>query len=138
MILNHQAAIELLVADIEHVGFDRYTVMSLHSALAENLLPNPLVVEELQRLHEGVLARYAGNRRDAAQRPCCSACTRVCWRDTVCGLPSWRRGKPGRRRYDNSPARSSTRTPPYSIRINCRAASVFSAWLTRWRDRPTR
>jgi len=58
MILNHQAAIELLVADIEHVGFDRYTVMSLHSALAENLLPNPLVVEELQRLHEGVLARY--------------------------------------------------------------------------------
>ena len=41
MILNHKAAIELLVENIENVGFDRYTVMNLHSTLAENLLPNP-------------------------------------------------------------------------------------------------
>ncbi|MDO5104057.1 MAG: Fic family protein [Lautropia sp.] len=41
MILNHKAAIELLVENIEHVGFNRYTVMNLHSTLAENLLPNP-------------------------------------------------------------------------------------------------
>jgi Fic family protein len=41
MILNHKSAIELLVANIEIAEFNRYTVMNLHSALAENLLPNP-------------------------------------------------------------------------------------------------
>ena len=40
MILNHKAAIELLVDNIDEVGFNRYTVLNLHSALAENLLPN--------------------------------------------------------------------------------------------------
>ena len=41
MILNHKTAIELLVDNIESAGFNRYTLMNLHSALAENLLPNP-------------------------------------------------------------------------------------------------
>lgn len=41
MILNHKVAIELLVENIGTVGFDRYTLMNLHSALSENLLPNP-------------------------------------------------------------------------------------------------
>jgi Fic/DOC family len=41
MILNHKAAIELLVENIDSVGFDRYTLLNLHSALSENLLPNP-------------------------------------------------------------------------------------------------
>jgi Fic family protein len=41
MILNHKTAIELLVENIDTVAFDRYTLMNLHSALAENLLPNP-------------------------------------------------------------------------------------------------
>jgi fido (protein-threonine AMPylation protein) len=41
MILNHKTAIELLVADIDSADFNRYTLMNLHSALAENLLPNP-------------------------------------------------------------------------------------------------
>lgn len=41
MILNHKTAIELLVENIESVEFNRYTLMNLHSALAENLLPNP-------------------------------------------------------------------------------------------------
>ncbi|UZE28456.1 Fic family protein [Pseudomonas asplenii] len=41
MILNHKTAIELLVANIDTAEFNRYTVMNLHSALAENLLPNP-------------------------------------------------------------------------------------------------
>lgn len=41
MILNHKAAIELLVENIEQVGFNRFTLMNLHSTLAENLLPNP-------------------------------------------------------------------------------------------------
>lgn len=62
MILNHKSAIELLVSNVANVqsvesmagesrteqqgsaesaGFDRYTLMNLHAALSENLLPNP-------------------------------------------------------------------------------------------------
>ena len=41
MILNHKAAIELLVENIEQTNFDRYTLLNLHSLLSENLLPNP-------------------------------------------------------------------------------------------------
>lgn len=41
MILNHKAAIEFLVENIDSAEFNRYTLMNLHSALAENLLPNP-------------------------------------------------------------------------------------------------
>jgi Fic/DOC family len=41
MILNHKSAIELLVDNIDAVGFNRFTLMNLHSALSENLLPNP-------------------------------------------------------------------------------------------------
>jgi len=41
MILNHKAAIELLVENIDTAGFNRFTLTNLHSALAENLLPNP-------------------------------------------------------------------------------------------------
>lgn len=45
MILNHKTAIELLVSNVEGgvgtAGLDRYTLMNLHAALSENLLPNP-------------------------------------------------------------------------------------------------
>lgn len=41
MILNHKAAIELLVENTDTAQFNRYTLMNLHSTLAENLLPNP-------------------------------------------------------------------------------------------------
>ena len=41
MILNHKAAIELLVENVDAIGFNRYTVLNLHSLLSENLLPNP-------------------------------------------------------------------------------------------------
>lgn len=41
MILNHKTAIELLVENIDSAEFNRYTLMNVHSALAENLLPNP-------------------------------------------------------------------------------------------------
>ncbi|MEZ4458953.1 MAG: Fic family protein [bacterium] len=41
MILNHKAAIELLVESSETIGFDRYTLLNLHAMLSENLLPNP-------------------------------------------------------------------------------------------------
>jgi fido (protein-threonine AMPylation protein) len=41
MILNHKAAIELLVNNIETTSVNRYTFLNLHSALSENLLANP-------------------------------------------------------------------------------------------------
>lgn len=41
MILNHKSAIELLVETIDSAKFNRYTLMNIHSALSENLLPNP-------------------------------------------------------------------------------------------------
>ncbi len=41
MILNHKAAIELLVENAEVIGCNRYTLFNLHSLLAENLLSNP-------------------------------------------------------------------------------------------------
>ncbi|MCH8537560.1 MAG: Fic family protein [Alkalimonas sp.] len=41
MILNHKTAIELLVENVDSADFSRYTIMNLHSALAENLLANP-------------------------------------------------------------------------------------------------
>ena len=42
MILNHKAAIEWLVENIDQVGFNRFTLFNLHSALAENLLDDNL------------------------------------------------------------------------------------------------
>ena len=41
MILNHKAAIELLVDNAEAAAFNRYTLLNLHGTLSENLLPNP-------------------------------------------------------------------------------------------------
>ncbi|MCX7256324.1 MAG: Fic family protein [Polaromonas sp.] len=41
MILNHKSAIELLVDSAGSAELNRYLLMNLHSALAENLLPNP-------------------------------------------------------------------------------------------------
>lgn len=40
MILNHKAAIELLVEQAAEVGFNRYTILNLHALLADNLLPD--------------------------------------------------------------------------------------------------
>ncbi len=38
MILNHKAAIELLVEQVEDIGFNRFTFFNLHALLSENLL----------------------------------------------------------------------------------------------------
>ncbi len=38
MILNHKAAIELLVGHAEEIGFDAFTFFNLHALLSENLL----------------------------------------------------------------------------------------------------
>ena len=41
MILNHKAAIDLLVDQTTEIGFNRYTILNLHGLLSENLLANP-------------------------------------------------------------------------------------------------
>jgi hypothetical protein len=41
MILNHKAAIEMLVDEAGQVGFNLYTFQNLHAALSENLLRDP-------------------------------------------------------------------------------------------------
>lgn len=41
MILNHKAAIELLVDQAAEIGFNRYTLLNLHAVLADNLLGDP-------------------------------------------------------------------------------------------------
>ena len=41
MILNHKAAIDLLVEHPEDIGFDRHTILNLHALLADNLLADP-------------------------------------------------------------------------------------------------
>jgi len=41
MILNHKAAIELLVNETEDIGFNSFTFHNLHALLSENLLADP-------------------------------------------------------------------------------------------------
>jgi len=41
MILNHKAAIELLVGQAEDIGFNPFTFFNLHALLSENLLADP-------------------------------------------------------------------------------------------------
>jgi len=41
MILNHKAAIELLVEQATEIGINRYTILNLHALLSDNLLADP-------------------------------------------------------------------------------------------------
>jgi hypothetical protein len=41
MILNHKAAIELLIDEAGEIGFNRYTILNLHALLSDNLLADP-------------------------------------------------------------------------------------------------
>ena len=50
MILNHKAAIELLVEPPEEVGFNRYTVLGLHALLSDNLLSDPQACGRLRSI----------------------------------------------------------------------------------------
>jgi hypothetical protein len=61
MILNHKLAIELLVESIDTAEFNRYTLMNIHSALAENLLPNPA--------DEGRIRQHAVDIGQSVYRP---------------------------------------------------------------------
>lgn len=50
MILNHKAAIEMLVDQAAEIGFNRYTVQNLHALLADNLLPDAVAGGRLRRI----------------------------------------------------------------------------------------
>lgn len=52
MILNHKAAIELLVENAEEIGFNTFTFFNLHALLSENLLSNP---RDSGRLREAIV-----------------------------------------------------------------------------------
>jgi Fic family protein len=61
MILNHKTAIELLVENIDSADFNQYTLMNLHAALSENLLPNPA--------DEGRIRQHAVDIGQSVYRP---------------------------------------------------------------------
>lgn len=61
MILNHRAAIRMLVDNVEEIGFDRRTLLGLHAALAENLVSNPG--------EEGALRQRPVDISDTVYRP---------------------------------------------------------------------
>ena len=50
MILNHKAAIELLVDQADEIGLNRYTILNLHALLADNLLGDPQAGGRLRRI----------------------------------------------------------------------------------------
>ena len=52
MIINHKEAIEFLVEAAADIGFNRHTILNLHAALADNLLPDP---EAAGRLRQGAV-----------------------------------------------------------------------------------
>ena len=54
MILNHKAAISLLVEQAEEVGFNRYTILNLHGLLSDNLLGDPQACGRLRTIAVGI------------------------------------------------------------------------------------
>ena len=54
MILNHKAAIELLVEQAEEAGFNRYTILNLHALLSDNLLADPTACGRLRTIPVGI------------------------------------------------------------------------------------
>jgi hypothetical protein len=54
MILNHKAAIELLVEQAGEVDFNRYTILNLHALLSDNLLADPQACGRLRNIAVGI------------------------------------------------------------------------------------
>jgi len=54
MILNHKAAIEMLVDQADEIGFNRYTILNLHALLSDNLLTDPQAGGRLRRIPVGI------------------------------------------------------------------------------------
>ena len=50
MIINHKAAIKLLVENAGEAGFNRHTVLNLHALLADNLLSDPQACGRLRAI----------------------------------------------------------------------------------------
>lgn len=50
MILNHKAAIEMIVENAEEIGFNAYTFCNLHALLSENLLLDPAASGRVRRI----------------------------------------------------------------------------------------
>lgn len=48
MILNHKAAIEMLIEDVDEVGFDVFTFKNLHAVLSQDLMHDPLASGRLR------------------------------------------------------------------------------------------
>lgn len=49
MILNHKAAIEMLIEDADEISIDAFTFKNLHSVLSQDLMPNPEASGRLRR-----------------------------------------------------------------------------------------
>jgi Fic family protein len=54
MILNHKEAIEFLIGSADEIGFNRHTLLNLHSILAQNLLPDETAAGRLRRIPVGI------------------------------------------------------------------------------------
>jgi Fic family protein len=48
MILNHKAAIEMVVESADEVGFNRFTILNLHAILSDNLMADPMASGRLR------------------------------------------------------------------------------------------
>ncbi len=53
-ILNHKAAIEMLVEQVAEIGFNRYTILNLHALLSDNLLADPQACGRLRTIAVGI------------------------------------------------------------------------------------
>ena len=54
MILNHKAAIQLLINQADDIGFNRYTILNLHALLSDNLLADPQASGRLRNMPVGI------------------------------------------------------------------------------------
>ncbi len=54
MILNHKSAIEILVDAVDEIEFNRYSILSLHGMLAENLLMQTASEGRLRQVGVGI------------------------------------------------------------------------------------
>lgn len=54
MILNHKAAIELMVEQAADIGLNPYTIRNLHALLSSNLLPDPGACGRLRSMPVGI------------------------------------------------------------------------------------
>ena len=54
MILNHKDAVEFLVSEADHIGFNRYSILNLHAMLAANLLADGTAAGRLRTIAVGI------------------------------------------------------------------------------------